>query len=154
MVERARVRKATRLHPQRKRFASTTVHVSGLAMAFVAVGMAISAIIEAGSTNVDTGALLVSSVVCGALGGSMWWLTEPGKVRARDVFSAVGWTWVSMTLVGALPFIIAGTFATPGVDFVEQVVNSVFESASGYSCTGSTVLADFERPGRGMLTFR
>ena len=66
----------------------------------------------------------------------MWWLTEPGRVHARDVFSAVGWTWMSMTMVGALPFLIAGTFATPGVGFIEQVVNSLFEAASGFSCHG------------------
>lgn len=154
MADRVRVRRATRLRHRRTRFATTTVHVSGLALAFVAVGMGISTVIEAGSTNVDTGALLISTVVCGVLGGAMWWLTEPGRVRARDVFSAVGWTWVAMSVVGALPYLIAGTFATPGVDFVEQIVNSVFESASGFSCTGSTVLADFERPGRGLMMYR
>jgi trk system potassium uptake protein TrkH len=130
------------------------MHVSGIALTFVAVGMALCTIVEAASTNRDTSALVVSTLVCGGLGASMWWFTVPGKVRARDVFSAVGWTWVSMTLVGALPFLIAGTFATPGVDLVEQMVNSVFEAASGFSCTGSTVLVDFDRPGRGLLMYR
>ena len=128
--------------------------MTGIALAFVAVGMAMSAIIELGSTNRDTGALLVSALVCGAVGGALWWATQPGRVRAREVFAAVGWTWVAMTVLGALPYVIAGTFAIGGADFVEQLVNSTFESASGFSCTGSTVLADFERPGRGMLMYR
>ena len=34
-------------------------------------------------------------------GGLLWWVTVPGTVRARDVFSAVGWTWLVVTLVGA-----------------------------------------------------
>jgi len=75
-------------------------------------------------------------------------------MRPRDIFAAVGWTWVMITVFGALPYIFAGTFATPGVGFVEQLVNSIFESASGYSCTGSTVLLDFARPGSGMLMYR
>lgn len=154
MGDRFGARGAARLHHTRRRYASTTLHVSGIALSFVAVGMAMSSIVEVASTNTDTGALLLSTLICAALGGAMWWSTEPGKVHPRDVFSAVGWTWLSMTLVGALPFLIAGTFATPGVDFVEQVVNSLFEAASGFSCTGSTVLVDFDRPGRGMLMYR
>ena len=36
----------------------------------------------------------------------------------------------------------------------EQVVNSLFESASGFSASGSTVLSDFESPGRGLMMYR
>ena len=133
---------------------NTPLHVAGIALVFVAVGMGLCAGVEVASTNDDAGALALSTLLCGGLGLTLWWFTTAGSVRTRDVFAAVGWTWVIVTLVGAVPYVIAGTFATTGVGFVEQVVNAIFESASGFSCTGSTALLDFDRPGRGLLMYR
>jgi len=148
------VRRATELYHGRGGIRSTALHVMGIALAFVAMGMFITALLEWGSTNRDTSALFWSGVICLALGVGLWWATQPGNVRSRDVFAAVGWTWIVVTFIGALPYIFAGTFAIDGVGFVEQVVNSIFESASGYSCTGSTALTNFDRPGRGLLMYR
>jgi trk/ktr system potassium uptake protein len=134
--------------------ANTTLHVMGIALVFVSVGMGLSTLLEALSTNRDTVGLAISTIICLGLGLALWRGTTAGSVRARSIFAAVGWTWIVVTLIGALPYLLSGTFAIPGADFVEQVVNSIFESASGYSCTGSTALRDFDRPGRGLLMYR
>ncbi|MDW3218341.1 MAG: TrkH family potassium uptake protein [Acidimicrobiales bacterium] len=154
MISRARLRDPVELAAPARGRPNTALHVTGIALTFVSVGMAIATVIELASTNVDTGALLVSTLICGGLGIGLWSGTRAGPVRTRDVFAAVGWTWLSMTLVGALPFLFAGTFAPGGADFWEQVVNSVFEAASGFSCTGSTALTDFDSPGRGLMMYR
>ena len=147
-------RQATMLHGKPVGRPSTALHVMGLALIFIAVGMGICALIELASTNRDSGALALGALISGGAGGLLWWRTREGPTRTRDVFAAVGWTWVTMTLFGAVPYLLAGTFATSGVGFVEQVVNSIFESASGFSTTGSTALIDFERPGRGLMMYR
>ena len=139
---------------RRGQVASTTLHVIGIALSAVSVGMAACALLEALTTGRDTAALGVSALVTGAAGGLLWYLTRPGAIRKRHIFSTVAWTWVFTTVIGALPFVLGGTFATGGADFVEQVVNSLFESASGFSASGSTVLADFEAPGRGLMMYR
>ena len=138
----------------RGRFASTTVHVIGIALAAVSVGMLLCGLLEAATTGRDTAALVLSALLTGAAGGLLWYFTRPGVIRKRHIFATVAWTWIAITLVGTLPFILGGTFAADGVGFVEQVVNSVFESASGFSASGSTVLADFETPGRGLMMYR
>ena len=138
----------------RGRVASTTLHVLGIALAAVSVGMLACALLEALTTGRDTAALAVSALLAGTAGGLLWYLTQPGEIRKRHIFATVAWTWILTTIVGALPFVLGGTFATGGVGFVEQVVNSVFESASGFSASGSTVLADFESPGRGLMMYR
>ena len=140
--------------PLRDRFASTTLHILGIALAAVSLGMLACALLEASTSRRDTMALGVSALVAGAAGGLLWYLTQPGAIRKRDIFATVAWTWILTTVVGALPFVLAGTFAGPGAGFVEQVVNSVFESASGFSASGSTVLTDFESPGRGLMMYR
>ena len=139
---------------RRGQFDSTMLHVLGIALAAVSFGMLACALLEAVTSRRDTAALVVSALVVGAAGGLLWYLTRPGPIRKRQIFSTVGWTWILTTVVGALPFVLAGTFDAPGADFVEQVVNSVFESASGFSASGSTVLADFETPGRGLMMYR
>ena len=149
-----RVRKATELSGRQRRVRSTTLHVTGIAIAAVSVGMFIACLVEWGSTNRDTNALLLSGIVTLLLGAMLWLLTEPGEVRARNVFSAVGWTWIAVTLVGSLPYLLAGAFAVPGIDRSGQIVNAIFESASGFSCTGSTSLTDFAHPGRGTMMYR
>jgi trk system potassium uptake protein TrkH len=146
--------RSTRLADAPSGTPNTALHVTGIALTFVAMGMGIAAFVEWASTDVDTSAMLISTLLCGSLGVTLWRGTRAGSVRTRAIFAAVGWTWLIVTLVGAVPYILAGTFSTGGQDFVEQVVNSVFEAASGFSCTGSTALNDFETPGRGLMLYR
>ncbi len=154
VMRSGKVRKATELHADRPRVESTTLHVMGIAITAVSIGMAIGGFVEWGSTNRDTGALFWSALITFAAGIALYWSTRPGSVRSRDVFAAVGWTWVAVTGVGALPYILGGTFDVAGIDTSGQIVNAIFESASGFSCTGSTALTDFSVPGRGTLMYR
>ncbi|MCY4421840.1 MAG: TrkH family potassium uptake protein [Acidimicrobiaceae bacterium] len=140
--------------PRQGWVASTTLHVIGISLAAVSAGMLACSLLEALTSRRDTAALAVSGLLTGVAGGLLWYLTRPGAIRKRQVFATVAWTWILITAVGALPFILAGTFAYGGAGLVEQVVNSLFESASGFSASGSTVLADFDTPGRGLMMYR
>lgn len=140
--------------PLKNRFTSTTMHILGIALAAVSIGMLCCTLLEAFTSRRDTMALGASALLAGAAGGLLWYVTVPGAIRKRRVFATVSWTWILTTVVGAVPFVLAGTFAAPGVGLAEQVVNSVFESASGFSASGSTVLSDFESPGRGLMMYR
>lgn len=151
---RAAVAQATRLSDAPAGIPNTALHVTGIALTFVSLGMGVTTIVEWASTDVDTMPMLLSTLLCGGLGVGLWRRTRAGSVRTRAIFAAVGWTWLIVTLVGAVPYLLAGTFGTGGEDLVEQIVNSVFESASGFSCTGSTALNDFESPGRGLMLYR
>ena len=154
LLRSTRVRRATELHSQGTRVRSTTLHVMGLAVASVSIGMLVSAVVELASTNRETGALLWSGALALVTGLTLYRSTEPGSARSRDVFAAVGWTWLMVTIFGAVPYVLGGTFAVDGIDTSGQLVNAFFESASGYSATGSTALTDFGVPGRGMLMYR
>ncbi len=153
-VRNTAIRNTTELSFGQAKIESTTLHVMGIAVAAISFGMFVGAVVEWGSTNRDTPALLISGIIALGLGGMLWWVTVPGTVRARDVFSSVGWTWLVVTLVGAIPYLLGGTFDVPGIDRSGRFVNAIFESASGYSATGSTTLTNFEHPGRGMMMHR
>lgn len=64
----------------------------------------------------------------------------------REGFVAVGLIWIFTGLVGALPFLFSGWFATP--------MDAVFESCSGFTTTGSTILTDIEALPKGILFWR
>ena len=69
----------------------------------------------------------------------------PGLSR-REGFLLVGLSWILMIAWGTIPFIL--TEATP--DFA----SAVFESASGFTTTGATVLTDFENTPRSIILWR
>lgn len=55
---------------------------------------------------------------------------------ARDGFAVVGLSWLLMSLFGALPFVISGD--------IPNFVDAFFETVSGVTTTGATILPDVE----------
>lgn len=77
-------------------------------------------------------------VISWALAG---WLAlrSKGRIRlvgAQNAFVIVGSVWVAIGLFGAWPFYASGCF--PGL------VDAIFESVSGFTTTGASVLSDVE----------
>ena len=66
-------------------------------------------------------------------------------LRTRDGFLIVGLLWTGMSLLGAIPFMM-----TLHLDFVD----ALFESASGYTTTGSTVIEGLDELPRSILLYR
>jgi len=64
----------------------------------------------------------------------------------REGMAIVALGWFAAGVFGGLPFYLGGTF--------ESVVDCVFESLSGFSTTGSSVLVDIESVPRGLLFWR
>ncbi|MEW6666102.1 MAG: TrkH family potassium uptake protein [Thermodesulfobacteriota bacterium] len=64
----------------------------------------------------------------------------------RDGVAIVTFGWVAAGLAGSLPFLLSGTI--PGF------TDACFESVSGFTTTGASVLADIEKAPRGLLLWR
>jgi trk system potassium uptake protein TrkH len=69
------------------------------------------------------------------------------ELRLRDGFLIVTACWLSLALVGALPFIL---LPYPEISYVD----AVFESMSGLTTTGATILTNIEELPRGILYYR
>lgn len=69
------------------------------------------------------------------------------ELRLRDGFLIVTACWLSLALVGALPFIL---LSQPEISYVD----AVFESMSGLTTTGATILTNIEDLPRGILYYR
>ncbi len=68
------------------------------------------------------------------------------EIYARDGFVAVGLVWISMSLIGALPFVLNGD--------VSSYIDAVFETVSGFTTTGASVFTDIESLSRGNMFWR
>ncbi|MBC8364450.1 MAG: TrkH family potassium uptake protein [Actinobacteria bacterium] len=139
-----------------RRWTSTTAHVGGNALIFVSLAMALSAFVELVDGD-EAPAMFVAAVLTGALGAGMRRWTRTGVLDRSIVFTAVGATWVLVSVVGALPYVLAGTFARDGAGALVVLADAFFESVSGYSCTGSTVFGahnPIEAQGSGILLYR
>lgn len=127
-----------------------TVHVVGLSVLFLVPGLLLALAIEWGSpTSHDEGALILAVAVAAIVGFACWWPTTIGdRIANRAVFSAVAFSWIACSFVGAIPYAAGSMFSWSRFDY------ALFEAVSGFSATGSTVLADIERNGAGILMWR
>jgi|TARA_B100002003_G_scaffold115352_2_gene106626 trk system potassium uptake protein TrkH len=144
------------MSPANRRWTSTTAHVGGNALIFVALAMALSALVEVIDGD-EAPAMFVAAAMTGALGVCMRRWTRTGVLDRSMVFTAVGATWVLVSVVGALPYVLAGTFVRDGAGALVVLADAFFESVSGYSCTGSTVFGvhnPIEAQGSGILLYR
>ena len=89
----------------------------------------------------------VTIAAAAALGG-IFMLFKPKNrdIYAREGFTAVGLSWILMSLLGALPFVISGD--------IPHYVDALFETVSGFTTTGSTLLTDIEGMSRGCMFWR
>jgi len=91
------------------------------------------------------------TVFVGVLGsGVLCWLpvrTQRRELRVRDGFVVVALFWVVLALVGSLPFSLADH---PHMSFTD----ALFESMSGLTTTGATVITGIDRLPRSILLYR
>ena len=67
-------------------------------------------------------------------------------LRAREGFLIVALSWILLALFGAVPFVLSG--------LIPNFVSAFFESVSGFTTTGATVLTDFENLPHGVTFWR
>lgn len=82
-----------------------------------------------------------------SIGGLVVWLCRGrSELRNRDGFLIVSLGWFFVGLAGAMPFWISGQ--------IPSFTDAVFESISGFTTTGASILPDVEVLGRGPALWR
>lgn len=70
---------------------------------------------------------------------------ENRRIHPRDGFLVVGGAWLLLSTVGAMPYVIANALGP---------VDAFFESVSGFTTTGSSVVPDVEALDRALVLWR
>ena len=82
------------------------------------------------------------------LAGSLLTLPKPKKrtIYAREGFAIVSLSWILMSFFGALPFVISGA--------IPSFVDAFFETVSGFTTTGASILNSIETLPKSILFWR
>ena len=72
--------------------------------------------------------------------------TEDRVIYAKEGFVIVALSWICLSAVGALPFVLSGE--------IPSYVDAFFETVSGFTTTGSSILTNVEALSHGMLFWR
>lgn len=65
---------------------------------------------------------------------------------SKEGFAAVALSWIILSLIGALPMYLTGEFPS--------YIDALFETISGFTTTGSSILSDVETLSRGTAFWR
>ncbi|WP_224268045.1 TrkH family potassium uptake protein [Haloprofundus salinisoli] len=93
---------------------------------------------------------IATSVLMVGGGSLLERVRNDGELRNREAFLLVSLVWLVVPLVGMAPYLVAGTGT------IANPVNALFESMSGFTTTGATVLGEIsvERHGYAILMWR
>ena len=90
---------------------------------------------------------LITIAVTGGIGLVMWRVrAKSGGMTARDGFLIVGLSWIAMSLFGALLFVLTGD--------IPNYIDALFETISGLTTTGASVVTSPESMTRGGMFWR
>jgi len=124
------------------------LHLMGLLLlcngAFMMVAALISVIYKDGVTTSITLAAIVTMMI-GLI--SMFFTRDHKKeVKPKEGYIIVTFGWLVMSLSGVLPYLFSGA--------IPDITNAFFETISGYTTTGASILDDIESLPKGILFWR
>jgi len=120
----------------------------GVLLVVLAVGMLIPSVVDLIAGNPDWQVFATSAAIT-AFAGACLGLTNRGarsRLSIQQAFLMTSLVWVVLTFFGAVPFI----FSALHLSFTD----AYFESMSGITTTGSTVITDLDHLAPGLLLWR
>src|SRR5688500_4289619 len=120
----------------------------GIIVTLTGAAMLLPAVVDLFAGNRDWQVLLLCASITGFFGGSVT-LAARGtglNLGLRETFLAVPLSWVSVAFFGGLPFVFS--------ELDLSLTDALFESMSGLTATGSTVVVGLDGAAPGMQLWR
>ena len=114
----------------------------------VAVLMLLPALVSLFYQEKSVWAFLICAAATFAVAQILQWIIHPENkvIYAREGFVIVALAWVLMAVFGALPFVVSGE--------IPNFVDALFETMSGFTTTGSSILRDVTALSHGIAFWR
>ena len=122
--------------------------VLGFLSLVVGIAMLLALVVSLIYGEHDTKAFLFSSGVAAATGGVILLLTKNASrdIGKREGFIIVSLSWIIFSFFGSLPYTLSGS--------IPNFTDAFFETISGFTTTGSSILSDIEALPHGILFWR
>ena len=91
---------------------------------------------------------IITSAIAACIGFVLSGFKKPKDktIFAKEGFAIVSLAWILMSAIGAIPFVLSGE--------IPSYVDALFETVSGFTTTGASIMADIEASSRGVLFWR
>ena len=111
----------------------TILNILGAQIGLLSIALLIPAFISLGYQENDFRGFLLSAGIAFIIGMPLWYFTRKSKtLSTKDGFLIVTAAWIVTAIIGALPFYFSGA--------IPNVTDAFFESMSGVTTTGATIL--------------
>ena len=122
--------------------------INGYLISVLGIAMLIPAVCDIYWTKSDWSAFLSSAIICLFVGLSLFLANRMTikKISLQQGYLITVFGWLSLTFLGTLPFIISGS--------IPEFADAIFETMSGLSTTGATILPNIEIMPKAILLWR
>jgi trk system potassium uptake protein TrkH len=126
---------------------ASVIHVLSFLLIFLAAAMLLPIPFSLYFGDADYVALLLSAGITLLFGFVGFRSSRLKKdLRPKEGFAIVTFGWLSFAVFGSLPFLLSGA--------IPSFTDAFFETMSGFTTTGATILSDIERLPHGVLFWR
>lgn len=124
------------------------LHIMGLLLLCNGSFMILATVMSAAYKDGVTLELAMASIVTMLVGVMAMYYTRGHRkeVKPKEGYIIVTFGWLIMSISGVLPYIFSGA--------IPNITNAFFETISGYTTTGASILADIEALPEGVLFWR
>lgn len=126
----------------------TILHILGLLLLFNAATMLVASMASLFLDDGATSGLLLSTGITFGVGLTTMLLTlrQKREIKKRDGYLIVVLGWLVMVVFGTLPFLTTGS--------IHSLTDAFFETMSGYTATGATIIQDIEALPKSLILWR
>ncbi|WP_299434645.1 potassium transporter TrkG [uncultured Maribacter sp.] len=123
-------------------------HLMGLLLLFNGLFMLVAAVVSGIYKDGATLGITLASITSMFIGTFFMFYTRDHKkeVKRKEGYIIVTFGWIVMSISGMLPYLFSGA--------IPDVTNAFFETISGYTTTGASILDDIEAMPEGILIWR
>lgn len=123
------------------------LHTLGIVLCFEAACMILPIICALVYKEAEITSFIQSMLICIVLGVLLAVQNSTNKkIYSKEGFIIVALSWIVMSIFGALPFVFSGT--------IPNYIHALFETVSGFTTTGASVLSDVEIVPKCVLLWR
>lgn len=124
------------------------IRINGILLALLGVMMLLVLPCSWYFQSGDAGAIALSGAICILLGLPVFFAIKSSEnsIHRRDGFLIVTSGWVLLAFAGTLPYLLSGS--------IPELYNAFFETMSGMTTTGASILEDIEAMPKGILLWR
>ncbi len=122
--------------------------INGFILSILGLSMLLPATFDIYDNNANWSPFITSLLITIFIGLSLFLSNRVkiAQITLRQGYLVTATCWISVSLFAALPFVISG--------FIPDVTSAIFESVSGVTGTGATILTDVEAMPRSILFWR